>query len=236
MKRTQKAQERTDKAVIYCRVSTGQQVEEGVSLDAQLSRARAWCQSKGYEVIGEYQDAGLSGCRADNRPGLQGALKLACDNKAAFVAYSLDRFTRSTVDAITIATRLRDAGADLVSLSENLDTMSPTGEFIYTLFAALARLERRQVSQRTKVALTYKREQGFKTGGDVPYGYTVDPDGRLAENPNEQRAIQYMRNLRNRGNSLRAIAHKLTERKISNRNGGNWHPQVINTILNRVDG
>jgi site-specific DNA recombinase len=68
-------------AVLYARVSTARQAQEGVSQDVQVARARAWCQSMGYQIAGEYQDNGISGKRADNRPGLQKALETACGKR-----------------------------------------------------------------------------------------------------------------------------------------------------------
>ena len=114
-------------ASIYLRVSTAGQVAEGVSLEAQEARARKWAEANGYIVAGVHCDAGISGKRAGNRPGLQSALTEVCRNKGALVVYSLSRLARSTKDAITIAERLEKAGADLVSLSEKIDTTSAAG-------------------------------------------------------------------------------------------------------------
>jgi site-specific DNA recombinase len=61
-------------ARIYCRVSTDFQATEGVSLEAQSAKAKAWCVANDYHVAEIYVDAGLSGKRADNRPELQRAL------------------------------------------------------------------------------------------------------------------------------------------------------------------
>jgi DNA invertase Pin-like site-specific DNA recombinase len=62
------------KALGYARVSTDGQATDGVSLDAQQARTKAWCEANGYVLLGVQVDAGLSGCRADNRPALQAAL------------------------------------------------------------------------------------------------------------------------------------------------------------------
>ncbi len=65
------------KAVGYVRVSTSDQAENGVSLEAQESRIRSWCMANGYDLAAIHSDAGLSGSRADNRPELQKALRAA---------------------------------------------------------------------------------------------------------------------------------------------------------------
>ncbi len=106
----------------YCRVSTPGQATEGVSLEAQRTAIEAWASTQGRDVLQVFTDAGLSGKRADNRPALQQALALATTQRAVVVVYKLDRLARSTRDALEIAERLSVAGADLVSLSEQIDT------------------------------------------------------------------------------------------------------------------
>jgi len=221
------------KVVIYSRVSTSQQAQDGVSLEAQVKRCRSWANGMGYEVIGEHVDAGLSGKRADNRQGLQDALDIACREKAALVVYSLSRLARSTKDALSIAERLRKAGADLVSMSENIDTTSAAGKMVFRMLAVLSEFERDLVSERTKSALSYKRANGYKTGGSIPFGYDVDEDGRLMENQKEQKTIKLIMRLRRRGHSLRTIGSKLHEREISSKNGKAWNPKTIKRILDR---
>src|ERR1039457_3298696 len=104
-------------AVAYLRVSTTKQVDEGISLEAQEAKARAWASSRGLELQ-VFADAGISGKKASNRPGLQAAIKAACHEKAPLVFYSLSRLARSTGAALAIAKRLEKAGADFVSLSD----------------------------------------------------------------------------------------------------------------------
>ena len=221
-------------AVIYSRVSTQGQAQEGVSLDAQVNRARLWAAGNQFEIIGEYQDAGISGKRADNRPGLQAAIDHACKSGAALVVYSLSRLARSTRDCIDMAEALGKAGADLVSLSENLDTTSAAGKAIFKIFAVMAEMERDLIAERTKGALDYKHSQGFKTGGAVPFGYDANPDGRLIENPAEQEAIKLIRELRAQGFTLAAIGEDLERRNIKTKNGGmKWSPKVVRALALR---
>src|SRR4029079_19697752 len=94
------------RAVGYVRVSTELQAQEGISLDAQQAKIRAWCDANGYALIYIYVDAGLSGSRSDNRPELQRVLEAACRPNIALVVYSLSRLARSTKDAILLSERL----------------------------------------------------------------------------------------------------------------------------------
>ena len=190
--------------VLYCRVSTAQQAADGISLNAQREKLEAWAHAHDYHVIGCYCDAGISGKRSDNRPELSAALDHACKYKAALVVYSLSRLARSTKDTLTIAERLDKAGADLVSLSESIDTTSAAGKMVFRLLAVLAEFERDLASERTRDALAHKRRRGEKTGGRVPFGYRVD-DGRLIEIPEQQEAIRVGLELYRHGKSYRAI-------------------------------
>lgn len=222
-------------AIIYTRVSTTRQAEEGVSLDAQTARCRDYCAGLGYEVAGEFQDAGLSGGRADNRPGLQAALDKVTKSGGILVTYSLSRLARSTRDALDMAERLDKAGADLVSLSESIDTTSAAGKMIFRMLAVLSEFERDLVSERTKAALSHKRACGYKTGGPVPFGFDADSTGKLTKNRNEQKAIKLIHKLRGEGSTLRAIAAELQKRGILTRAGRvKWQPSAINKILKRA--
>jgi site-specific DNA recombinase len=226
--------DRMKKAVLYVRVSTHRQAEEGISKDAQLARARAWSEGMGYRIAGEYQDNGISGKRADNRPGLQKALDVACKQKAALVVYSLSRLARSTKDALSIAERLDKAGADLVSLSENIDTTSAAGKMVFRMLAVLSEFERDLVSERTSAALAHKRANGYKTGGTVPFGYDVDRKGKLSENPAEQEVVQKIRAQRNHGATLRAIAEGLNGKGYVGKTGRPWSAQTVSGVLKRL--
>lgn len=224
------------KAVIYVRVSTARQAEEGISKDAQLSRAMAWCEAQGYSSIGVFKDNGVSGKRIGNRPGIQAALNEACKQKAALVVYSLSRLARSTKDALSIAERLDRAGADLVSLSEQIDTTSAAGKMVFRMLAVLAEFERDLVSERTAAALAHKRANGYKTGGRVPFGFDVDDKGRLTENPEEQKTLGIIHSLRRKELTLRAIASDLSRRGINGKTGVPWSAKTVKAILDRNVG
>ncbi|MEA3225116.1 MAG: recombinase family protein [Planctomycetota bacterium] len=183
------------KAIGYIRVSTTGQAEDGVSLAAQESKLLAWADLNGYEMSTVYQDAGVSGSKATNRPGLQSAIEDACAEKGALVVYSLSRLARSTRDALNISERLSKAGADLVSLSERIDTTSAAGKMVFRMLAVLAEFERDQISERTSSAMQYLKSQGRYTGGKVRYGFKVGNGGKLLEDKKEQATLARVRQL-----------------------------------------
>ena len=223
------------KAVGYIRVSTSGQAVDGVSLDAQRAKIEAWAELSGYELVAVYEDAGLSGKRADNRAGLQGALNAACAEKAALVVYSLSRLARSTRDAIDIAERLDKAGADLVSLSENIDSTTAAGKMVFRMLAVLAEFERDVISERTRAAMDHKRQQHKRISRRIPFGWDLADDGEmLVENQTERAAVQLMVSLRRDGRSLRAICAELVRRRVRSKTGPiHWSAAVVRAILKR---
>jgi len=216
----------------YARVSTQGQVDDGVSLDAQESKIRAWAALNDAEVT-LYRDEGISGKRADNRPGLQSALH-AAGKGDVIVVYSLSRLSRSTKDTLQLTELLQKKDVDLVSLSEKIDTTSSTGKMVFRLLAVLNEFERDQISDRTKFALAYKRQNKEKTGGDVPFGYNVI-DGHLVEDPSEQKALVLIQDLMRSGHSLRSVCRELEAQGHKTKRGGTtWQPQVVSRIAERL--
>jgi DNA invertase Pin-like site-specific DNA recombinase len=214
------------------RVSSSKQASEGVPLEAQRERIGAWCAANGYELERVYDDSGVSGGRADNRPGLESCLAHACGAKAALVTYALSRLARPTKDALAISERLSAAGADLVSLSERLDTTTAAGRMVFRVLAVLAEFERDLIAERTAAAMRHKRERREYTGGAAPYGWRVGPGGVVlhAYAP-EQEVIRRARALRSAGSSLRAIGNRLKLEGLPPRCRREWHPKTVNDLL-----
>ena len=222
------------KAVTYVRVSTDEQATEGVSLDAQAAKLAAWANLNDAEIVGSYSDAGLSGTRED-RPGLTAAIEQACREGAVVVVYSLSRLSRSTQYTIRIADQLAKHGADLVSLSEKIDTTTAAGRMVFRLLSSLAEFERDQIAERTKAALSHKKAKGERVGS-IPFGYDLAADGiNLVPNVAQQEALSLIAELRAAGLSMRSIADQLNARNISTAKGkGQWKHSTIQSILNRA--
>ena len=204
-------------AIGYIRVSTEGQAQDGVSLDAQRAKIEAWCSLNDYELAAVHVDAGISGKNC-NRPGLQDALA-DCRKGSALVVYSLSRLSRSVRDTMDIGDKLAKVGADLVSLSEKIDTTSASGKMIFRLLAVMNEFERDQISERTKSALQHKKAKGERVGS-VAYGYRLDNDGvTLIEDEEEQLVIAAVHGYRDAGVSLRTIVTRLDEQGYRSRSG-----------------
>ena len=220
------------RATGYVRVSLAKQAEEGVSLEAQEARIRAWCAAQGHELAATEVDAGLSGGRADNRPALQAALAAVCAAKGVLVVYSLSRLARSTRDALDIAERLHDAGANLVSLSESIDTTTAMGRFFFTVLAALAALERDLISERTSMAMRHIAANGGYTGGEAPYGWKRTTENVNRRDADEQRVISMIRKLHDGGQNAPSIARTLNGAFVPCR-GSAWHAKTVSRVIGR---
>lgn len=216
----------------YVRVSTARQGEEGLSLEAQEERIRLWCQQNGQELIAIHSDA-ISGKAAENRPGLQKALKL-CDQGYDLVIYSLSRMSRSTLDAIQIDERIRRGGGKIVSLSEHIDTSTASGRLMYKILAAVAEYDREVIVERTEAVIGYKKTHRHRTG-KIPYGYQLGPDEKtLIPDPQEQENLTVMRELSESGLSYRKLSAALVSRNIVSRQGNPFGVSTLQAILTQT--
>jgi site-specific DNA recombinase len=224
----------TMQAIFYLRVSTEQQATEGVSLEAQQAKLTAWATLNDATVLGVYSDAGLSGTK-DDRPGLLAAMEAATKSKATLVVYSLSRLSRSTAATIRLADELNRAGAELVSLSEKIDTTTAAGKMVFRMLSVLNEFERDLVSERTTTALRHKKAQGQRVG-EIPFGYDLAADGiTLTANTAQLEAIELINSLRAEGLTYQAIADELTARGIATKKGkAKWSTASIHKIVNRA--
>ena len=219
-------------AVGYVRVSTAGQAEDGVSLEHQEAKVRAYAEAHDLELAEVYRDDGISGKRTDNRPGLQDAVKHACRDKGVLVALSLTRLARNTRDCIDLTERINACGADLALINEKIDTTGAMGRFVFRLMASLGELERDQVSERTKAALGHKRKKGERISRYAPIGYRFQRD-RLVKDPEGQRAITRAKELRAEGLSFGAIGDALLKEGTRPPRAERWSAKVIRSLVQR---
>ena len=151
--RAQTARRAATAAIGYARVSREEQAREGVSLDAQRARVTAYAQAKGLELVGILTDEGLSG-KDLARPALEDLVARCQRGEVGHViVWKLDRLTRRTHHLLSLVEDLfHTRGIELHSVSESLDTSTPHGRFVLTLFGGLAQMEREQIVDRTRSA------------------------------------------------------------------------------------
>ena len=153
----------------------------------------------------------------------------------ALVVYSLSRLSRSTKDTIELSDLLSKKKADLISLSEKIDTTSASGKMIFRMLAVLNEFERDQISERTKTALSYKKAKNERTG-TVKFGYKLDSDNKtLIPDEHEQNIIKTAIQYRNKGLSLRKIAEEMSKKGIVSKRSNKTLSHIqIKRILDNV--
>ena len=219
-------------AIGYIRVSTEQQANEGVSLEAQKAKIAAWCVTNDYELVNVFVDAGISGKSMDKRPGLQDAMK-SLKKGMALVSYSLSRLARSTKDALSIGETVAKRKADMVSLSEQIDTTTAAGKMMFQMLAVLAEFERNLVAERTTNALQHKKATNQKYTNITPYGFEAI-EGRLVQVQAEAAVVAEIQAARGGGNTLQSIADSLNGRGIPTKTGKQWQPATIHLLIKRT--
>ena len=232
--RTRGAATMGDKAAVYVRVSTQEQATEGVSLEAQEDRIRAYCAMRGLELVAVVREEGVSGGKPlYTRPGGEELLRIVAQGKAEHVVVlKLDRLFRDAEDALRQTRAWDKAGValHLVDMGgQTIDTRSATGRMVLTMMAAFAELERGVIRERTATALRYKKAAG-QAYGPTPYGY-ARRGAALVEVEAEQAVLSDIGAMRRAGLSLRSIARELTARRIPTKRGGTWEAATIARLL-----
>lgn len=209
----------TEKALrvaAYIRVSTDDQAESGLGLEAQRTQCTAMATVKGWNAPMFYEDAGISGTKDETeRPGLAQLLADVRDGLIdTLIIASLDRLGRDVILTLQIARELKKNGVDLVSCKESLDTGTAQGQFVLGLFALLAEWERSRISERTIAALRERRKRDGETGGRMPFGYRRTDCG-ISIIPEEAEIVRKIFAMHKRGISLRKIGESTGKRHTS---------------------
>ena len=148
------------KIAIYARVST----HNGQDPEMQLRELREYCLRREWDITREYVDIGISGGK-EKRPELDKLLHDAHRRYFdAVVVWRFDRFARSVSHLLKALENFRALGIEFVSLSEQVDTSTPTGKMIFTVLGAVAELERSLIVERVRAGLRNARAKGKKLG------------------------------------------------------------------------
>jgi DNA invertase Pin-like site-specific DNA recombinase len=149
------------RAVLYSRVST---LHHGQDPEVQSREIREYCQRRSWPLVGEYVDAGVSGAK-ERRPQLDRLIADAHKRKFdVVVVWKFDRFARSVSHLLRALETFRALGIEFVSLSEQIDTSTPTGKMIFTVLGAVAELERSLIAERVRAGLRNARAKGKRLG------------------------------------------------------------------------
>lgn len=220
--------------VCYIRVSTEEQAREGVSLDAQAERLRAYCTMSGLAIEAVIREEGVSGSTAlAHRPGGKDLLRLLRTHKVQhIVALKLDRLFRDAEDALRQTREWDQAGIalHLVDMGGTaINTASAMGRLLITMMSGFAELERNLIAERTKAALAHKKRHG-QAYSPTPLGYRREGNVLVVE-PTEMALVERIRQLADEGTSLRQIAALLNAEGIPGKAGGQWYASTVRYLL-----
>lgn len=146
---------------LYCRTSTNLQA---TGLESQVLALKNYCKAHGIQDFVVYADEGVSGTKA-HRPELDKLMAFVERGEVkSVIVYSFSRFARSVTHLLEGLNRFDANGVSFISISENLDTRTSTGRFVFTILAALAAMEREILVDRVKTGLVNARSKGRVLG------------------------------------------------------------------------
>src|SRR6516164_4929825 len=221
-------------ALGYIRVSSEEQADSGLGLEAQRQRIAAYCNLKVLHLAEVFEDPGISGGKPLASRPAGGKLLAAAKNSKSFVIVSkLVRLFRSVADAANVIADFDRKGIRLVSIAESFDMSSPYGRAMAQMASVFAELERAMIRERTRSAMSVKRSRGERISGHAPYGWDFGRGGLLVENASEQGIIARMRRMHVEGMSYRGIAVRLDSEGTLPKRGKRWIHTTVKSILAR---
>jgi site-specific DNA recombinase len=221
------------RVVGYVRVSTVEQASEGLSIDAQESRIRAWCEAQSADLIEIVRDEGVSGTKllADRHGGCRVAhlLESRRPTADAVVVVRMDRLGRDAAEQIALLKRFRSGKVGLVAIAQQIDLATPHGRAMAQIGAVFNELERALIAERTTEALTELRAQG-RAWNHAPFGWDI-VDGSLETNAVEQETLTIIHQLRGSGLGYLKIAEILNIERRATKRGGPWQAMSVRSVL-----
>ena len=151
----------TKKVAIYARVSTDKQTCEN-----QLQELRATAERMGYTVVAEFVDSGISGMKTrQDRPALDSLMKSATQRKFDIImCWSIDRLGRSLQNLVEILNEMQSMKIDMFFLQQGMDTTTPSGRMIFSVFGAIGEFERNLIRERVIAGQKRAVANGVKIG------------------------------------------------------------------------
>lgn len=218
----------------YARVSTEKEEQED-SFDRQVQHYTTLITSKPeWQFGGIYADPGITGTRAEKRPDFMRMIQACRDGKINKVLVkSISRFARNTVDALNYIRELKDLGISVYFENENIDTMTPGGEVLLTILAAMAEQESRTMSTNIKWSYQKKFQNGevvLNTGMVLGYKKSSTGEYVIAEDEAETVLRIYREYLA--GIPVPQICRELEADGITTKRGSaQWRPNAVLGIL-----
>lgn len=209
------------RAVLYARLSASK--DTSIAIPAQLESGRALCVARGWEIVGEFQDDGVSATKHAplERKGWK-ALSEAAGSFDAVVIYKMDRLARNTLDFLETQRWLEARGAGIAATDGSVDMTSAHAKVMTTVVAAFAEFEAEQMAARVRAARSAKIRAGLRPGGKPTFGWVNVPSPRgdgfvLAHDPERIGVVSELVSRALRGDSLYSLTKWLTDSGVETR-------------------
>lgn len=222
----------TKRAVIYNRVSTAEQIArtELNSMETHKESCIHYIKAMGWELVGIYEDPALSGGTL-KRPELQRLLHDIRKRGIDYVVvHKLDRLSRSVKDFCSLMESFEKENVSFVSVSQNLDTSTPTGRLLRNILASFAEFEREMIAERTKDKMLSRAQKGLWNGGNVSYGYRSE-NKKLVVEPKEARIVKDLFDIYWQTRSLAKVVAYIKTMGYRTREGKPWSKSTLWNVL-----
>lgn len=220
------------RAIIYARVSTVKQAEDGLPVESQIERCHEKARALGAVVVKVFRDDGISG-RTTQRPAFQQALDY-CDRGGIdfFVCWSTSRFARNRLDAALNKRLLEKMGVKLAYASQDFGE-SDDSWLTEAITEIIDEQYSRTIAKDTRRSMAKNAKDGFFNGGRVPYGYRAVDVGkrkRLEVSDQEAPTVRAIFRWYLGGDGCKVIAERLNEAG-STKRGLKWDKQRVSSVL-----
>ncbi|WP_295791563.1 recombinase family protein [uncultured Microbacterium sp.] len=230
------------RCVLYARLSITK--EESVSISRQLQSCRQYAEARGWEIVGEFVDDGVSATsnRPEDRRGWRSLL--AARDFEAVIIWKVDRLARRVLDFLHADETLQKRGAGLVAVEDPIDMTSPQGRAFAVMLAVFGEMEAEAIRARVRAARAQILKDGRWPGGGIPYGYqsVPNPDGPGRVLAKDDERIGWLSEAVSKalsGCTVNAITTWLTEsgaplpaRRAERTSGGaRWNRQTVDGLL-----
>jgi len=221
---------------VYVRVSTEDQAQEGFSIRAQIDKLKAYSLIKGWEIYDIYSDEGISGKNIVERPAINRLIEDVNDgNVNNVLVFKIDRLTRNTKNLIELVELFDKSNCAFNSLTESVDTDTPSGRMFLKIIGIFAEFERENLVSRLKLGFERKVKEGYTLANySISYGYVKEKGQKVQTiQPDEAKIVRDIFSMYVDSNmSMGKIARTLNERKIpTKRNSKTWDTNTVKMLL-----
>lgn len=222
------------RAVIYARVSTQRQADDGVSMESQIEQCRIKAVSLGSDDVEVFRDDGVSG-RSDKRPGFQAALAYCAAHKVShFVCWSTSRFGRNLEECLKNTKQLLEWGTKAAYVHQDIDLDTDAGWMLGVMTGMMDEIYSRNVARDTLRSMITASRDGFFVGGRAPFGYRIEKVGKrskLAIDDDAAEIVRMMYSLAlNEELGAQAVALRMNAAGLL-RKGKAWGKNSVSIIL-----